>query len=415
MKKLALLLPSLFIFLASIACVTLEAGIERTPTPNIHLTGTVKALGTANANLATQIAAPTATPRPGAPTFSPSPSSSPVGTLEPVPVFTSLRFSTSNDVAVSDRFYPAGVNRIYAVWDYANMREGMSVQRIWTLNGAVYANRKETWDYARYGSDGTVRDVSIFDENIGIQAGEYTLDLYINGVLQDMGNDPYNQEISHFWVFPPEVRDPVASPNKTYTAFVRSAGQLVVEDPNGNTRELAVTQEISSLLWFPDERHILYEDRDRNAQIRPDQDWGISHKLWILDIVTGEQHVIGTTGEDFHSPVISPTGRFIAVLAGDTFQNNCLASPSLSIIELDSELRRQAVFTIKDFTGLPEGQPNTYGIYPIIGSAPGRWEDDDRLISGLYWICVAANNRPPDGMYLLNLTQMRAERVGDIP
>lgn len=407
------ILYSCLVLLTLSSCATLEVGVEITPQPDIQLTSTVSALSTENSRLATLIALPTPTKEIGTPTPTLSVTSVPTPT-QLSPNFKTLRFSTTPNTTDTQRFYIAGVPRIYSVWDYSNMSEGMTVKRVWTLNGESWIEKDEPWDFSKYGANGTMQGISIFDDNIGLQAGEYSLKLFVDGVLQDMGKDQNNLSLSNFWIFPPDISGSTVSPDKNYTAFVNRGGQLSVEDPSGKLRELDVVPEISSLSWFPDSRHILYTEADRSKQVSPTEDWGITHKLWVLDITNGEKHLIGTTGENFHSPLISPTARYIAVLSGSTFTQFCSASPSLEIMELDSEFRRKAIYTVNNFAGLAYADPAGYGIYPIDHNSPGRWEGDSKFVSGMWWICLSANQKP-DGLYLFDLAKMTAERVGDLP
>jgi hypothetical protein len=325
-----------------------------------------------------------------------------------------LRFAADPDAAAPQRFYVAGVNRVYAIWDYANMREGMAVKRVWTLNGRTWIEREDPWDTTQYGSNGTVKDVAVFEDNIGLQAGEYSLNLFIDGVRQTMGETEPSAESSTFWIFPPEVRDPVSSPDMRKTAYIRNGGRLFVEFPDGSAREMATTQEIASISWFPDNTNLLYAERDRSMQVVPTEDWGVTHKLWIINVETGERHILATSGENFHHPQISSDGRYVAVLIGNTFGEGCFYSPSLSIIELNEELRRANVFTIRDFTGIPYLEEVKGGIYPNDHTRPGVWEGRDKLLVSLWWLCLDTPDNP-DGTYLLDLGLLTAQRVGATP
>jgi len=293
------------------------------------------------------------------------------------------------------------------------MNEGLIIRRVWYLNGIEWIAREEPWDLTRYGSTGTIRDVSIFDEEIGLQAGEYALTIFIDGVPQDLGQGTTFQERASFWIFEPDIRAPIASPNKYYTAIVNRGGHLLIEDPNGKLSELVITQEISDLAWFPDNRHIVFSDRDRSKQVNEVENIGITHKLWVLDIDTGERHLIGTTDENYHSPLISPGGRYVAVLAGATYKEGCQASPTLAILELDAEFRRQAVYVIDDFSGFAYSEPGRYLIYPFDTTNPGNWDSETRLIIGLWWSCLDVSPIP-DGVYLLDLERKSARRIGDL-
>lgn len=405
-----------FLFLLTTAsCATFQIGIVQTPQPNLGLTGTVQALKTANAGLAAilSIPLPTNTPtpppseqtnEPSGPTITPTPSG---------PRFSSLRFATSPNAPVTRRFYVAGTPRIYAIWDYANMQDGMVVRREWLRDGQSWIVREDPWDMQKYGTSGTVRDIAIFDDNIGLQAGEYTLILSIDGIVQNVGDNIFIQEKGVFWIFAPEVREQVVSPNGNRIAYVRNGGRLIVEYDDGRVREMAIADEISSISWFPNNRHLIYAERDRTDQVSPTEDWGIAHKLWILDVETGERLLTSTSGENFHHPVISPNGRYIAALAGSTFNDRCFSSPSLVVVEFNEEMRRSSVYTVEDFEGIPFLGGDSSGAYPSAHNNPGTWEADDKLLASLWWLCLTTNGTP-NGTYLLDISDLRAEKVGGL-
>ena len=58
------------------------------------------------------------------------------------------------------------------------------VRRIWFRDEAIWHVREEAWGAER-GSQGTVRDVSVFDfEGDGLKPASYRLQLYVNDVFQ---------------------------------------------------------------------------------------------------------------------------------------------------------------------------------------------------------------------------------------
>jgi hypothetical protein len=412
---LALILS--FALLAGAGCTTLQVGIERTPAPDYELTAVVSSLVENNTRLKTEIARNLQNRRTPTPSPIPVQTNIPVTPVPPAPRFSALRFSTQPDSDDPRRFYVAGVPRICGIWDYANMRAGLIMRRVWYLNGQEWITREEPWDFDKYGAAGTIQDVCIFDENTGLQAGQYDLALLINGVPQDVGDGPSFQDRQTFWIFNPDVTGPVSSPDGSRSVFLRAGSRLVVDYPSGVERELVIAQEISSLDWFPDSRSLLYTERDRTKQVSPNQDIGISHKLWILDTETGERHLISAAGENFHNPQISPEGRYIAVLSGATVTTGCNFSPTLAIIQLDGEMNRQAVFRLSDFSGLPAVIGSSTGgpasnIFPTNTRNPGKWEDAQKFVTGLWWSCLNLENSPA-GLYLLNLANMEAGFAGN--
>lgn len=99
------------------------------------------------------------------------------------PVFSKLHFAAGPNTSAQTNF-AAGIPRVYAIWNYHNMGVSDVVKREWTLNGAVWLAREDTWDYFHYGPDGMVTDVSIYDFESGLPSGSYTMAVYLNGVKQ---------------------------------------------------------------------------------------------------------------------------------------------------------------------------------------------------------------------------------------
>jgi len=75
------------------------------------------------------------------------------------------------------------IYEVYIVWDYENMRPGLTVRRVWYFNNQHLRTVEDQWDYARYGAQGTVWDVRLQDSK-GIAPGVYRLELYLNNVRQ---------------------------------------------------------------------------------------------------------------------------------------------------------------------------------------------------------------------------------------
>jgi len=395
-----------FVFIVAMtSCSTVEVGIEKTNTPNVQLTEFISNLSTQNAILATQIAIPTL------PATATATNSIPLLTSPtlPPPMFSNLRFSPDPETMLARRFYVEGTPRIFSIWDYSGMQEGMIVRREWKRNDENWVTREEPWDYAKYGGDGTVQDIFVFDDEVGLEAGKYSLTLYIDGVSQDPTITSEMNESNTFWIFDSDITAPLASPDKSHTAFVRFGGNLFIEDPNGENREIAKVQEITDLAWFPDGRYLLYVERDRTKQLEPTTDKGVTHRIFNINIDTLEQNIIGTIGENFHSPLISPNGIYIAVLSGAQFRDGCTGSPNLAIIELDLEHRRQAIHQLNSFSGLEFPNDNTGTIILATADNSIVWQNDTHLLVNLTWLCKPPNSNP-DGHYILNMSTKTAER-----
>jgi hypothetical protein len=395
-----------FFSLALLTACTFQIGIEPPYAANFQLTATIEALSTGNARLIgvlssiqteiTNTPETTSTPRP----FT-------TATPTPVPpVFSNLRFSIHSEGEPTQSFFPAGTERIYAFWNYSNLRDGVLVRRVWSQEGRLLFVREEIWDTSRYGTEGTMIGVSIYNEDIGFPSGRYSLTLFIDGV--DQAEIAPSQRT--FWLVDPRLATPVESPDQSRKAVIQAAGRLFLEERGGALRLLDVFQEISHLSWFPNGERILVGERDRTFQSSLTEDTGISHKLWILDVETGERHLVGGIGENFHSPSLSPDGGYIAVLAGSTRVETCRASPTLVIMGLDEEFQRRSVFQIHDFSGLAPPEPPRYGIFPVVSRETFSWTAPESLEVELWWSCPPLDHPPSDGPYQFNLTNMTVER-----
>lgn len=65
------------------------------------------------------------------------------------------------------------------------MQAGDRIRRIWFRNEQIWLTREEYWNWDLYQASGSVRDISIFDnEGSGLEPGAYRLQLYVNDNLQ---------------------------------------------------------------------------------------------------------------------------------------------------------------------------------------------------------------------------------------
>ena len=393
------------VLVLSMGCGTFQVGVERTSVPDSSVPATIQALSTANAHLVEINAQTQYTPTAAGPSMTPfSPS-----TQSPTPAparFSNLHFALFPSAAASQSVYVAGTPRVYAVWDYVNMAPGMTVTRSWTLNGQDWISKEVTWD-AKYGANGTVTDVSVFDDEFGLQPGEYNLSISIIGQPPQNG---FGMASGRFWVVEPDIKYPVPSLDKARTAIVELGGRLSIEEPDGQIRELVSVPEISGLAWFPDGRHLIYVERDRSRQQYPDNDSQVTHKMWVLDVDTGSQHLIGASGENFSNPVISPDGKHVAVQSGNHQSQGCNRSPQLAVLSLDEDYYRISIQVIENFNGLTEPALPS-GSISINSDLPGRWLTDSVLQVDLAWSCLPSGRANPDGTYKLDLETMQAVRI----
>ncbi|PJF39142.1 MAG: hypothetical protein CUN55_15190, partial [Phototrophicales bacterium] len=96
------------------------------------------------------------------------------------PVLSNLRFATTANGTPATTF-AAGTQEIFAIFDYANIPLRAQMRRVWSRDGVVVAERTELWDFNKYGTSGTVRDISIYDRTNGLASGTWTVSVEIVG------------------------------------------------------------------------------------------------------------------------------------------------------------------------------------------------------------------------------------------
>ncbi len=105
-------------------------------------------------------------------------------TAVPPRISANIIFAESPDAASGARSFHAGVTRIYALLQYFNMSEQLLVRRDWYLDGKLWLSKSDRWSVAKYGRDGTLKDISIYDTQNGLPSGHYELRVFIDDVPQ---------------------------------------------------------------------------------------------------------------------------------------------------------------------------------------------------------------------------------------
>ncbi len=99
--------------------------------------------------------------------------------------FINLRFALTADGAGQNEF-PPGTQEVFAIWEYAGMLPTDTIRRIWFRDDQIWLTREEGWNWGEYGSEGTMGDISVYDnEGNGLPAATYRLQLYVNNKLQE--------------------------------------------------------------------------------------------------------------------------------------------------------------------------------------------------------------------------------------
>lgn len=340
---------------------------------------------------------PTSTLIPTVPPLLPSPTLAPTA-----PQFFNAKFKLDPNTPLYQNIFPAKTKRIYAVWEYRNMRDGMMVRRDWYYNNTLWISREEPWDYSKYGPSGTMRDISVYDLDAGLLSGSYRFELYIDAQPQPIFGGIYWPT---FTISPNEFRLQAISPDGSRIALVHNPTLLSVVDPNGNVQEMYEGTEIANLAWFPDSQHILFIDRDSSGQV-PGTNRGVRDDLWILDVINAgtyriyeSESTLGLVG----GFVISPDGGYAASTGGSGYGDACIVDLQIVFFRIAANFQSTEVMEQKQFEGLPSVPDST--VYPAEG---GVWRSNNEFAVPLKVAC------PPDeslaGEYVFEMSGMTATK-----
>ena len=303
--------------------------------------------------------------------------------------------------------FPVRTKQVFVLWTYQNMREGLLIKREWYLNGKPWLFREEPWDFAKYGDQGILRDISIFEfENeLGLPSGVYQLRVYIDGVLQPIGRFTKDQPEMwlNFEILPGEALTEVASPDRQWNAVVLNGNHLIVRDVHGNPVDLFDGREIPYFVWFPDSQHILFIDRDRSGQQDP-TNRGIRDDLWIVDIAARETSLLYESESALGVEAglaVSPNGGYVATSQGSGVGDACFVDLRLIFFTMGNDYRSATVLSQAQFSGLPSIPDST--VYP---GAAGSWQSTTEYMSPVKLTCVTDESLM--GEYVFDVVQLTA-------
>lgn len=304
----------------------------------------------------------------------------------------------------SQRMFPEGTQQIFAIWDYSNMNPQSVIRREWYRDTELILVQEDLWDYARYGSSGTIADITIHDFENGLKEGFYSLRLFING--QEQTFNALRDQAS-FRIVDVSLPQPLSSPDGRLTAFVSDPRSLIIQTQDNLQRNIFTGQEIAGFAWFPDSRNIIVSNRDRTKQELNGNPEGIRDELWIIDTTSGLRTRIATPEENFHIPLVSPDGHYIAAVSGTGRVNTCKSDLSIILIELDPYLTRIAVHNLTQFSGFPEINNSPFPVNSPVVPLPGTWLDASNIQVALKFPCTTGE---ADGVYTFNLESWQVER-----
>ncbi len=284
---------------------------------------------------------PVATISATAPPMSPTPTPVPPTTY---PVFYNARTASSPDDSTQSSSFPAGTKAVHAIWDYQNMRAGLLVRREWYWNDQLWLKREEAWDFGKYGANGTIRDVSIYDNDTGLNSGGYQLRLYIDNVLQPISpgvSSPVTEWITFNIgldnIDSDEFTAGYGSLDSQWGVEVYGQKRIVLKNVlTGTSTEIYRALEVPYVSWFEDSKHFLFVDRDRSEQKHP-MTLGIRDHLWIVDVPSGIMRRVYKSDTSFRGrwgPVPSKDGRYIASLEGSGWGDACFMDSRLIFLSL---------------------------------------------------------------------------------
>jgi len=366
---------------------------------NVQVLTPAPVVGSATLTATRQIASPVAT-------ISATAVPPPVGFTPTTsePIFYGAYASSDARSVVGQSAFPAGTKEVFAIWTYQNMHAGVMIKREWFLNGKPWLLREGPWDFAKYGEDGVVRDIFIYEDVFSLPPGVYQLKIYIDNVSQPIGRFTGDQPETwlNFEILPTESISESISPDQQWRAVVLGGHILILRDTNGTPMELFDGREIPYFAWFPNSQHILFIDRERSepagtmAAIRDD--------LWIVDILSQETRLVYESdtalgiGSGF---VISPYSNHIASTEGSGGGDACFVDTRLIFFETASDYRSVKVLKQEQFSGLPTLPDSS--VYP---TAVGQWEDEGQFEVPLSVTCTL--NKALPGSYVFNMTQLSA-------
>jgi len=317
-----------------------------------------------------------------------------------VPQFSNARFTVDVSANIYQNIFPARTRRVFAVWDYQNMRAGLMVRRDWYFNDVLWITRVEPWDFSKYGENGTIKDISVFDLDVGLGSGDHRLELYIDMQPQPIGGITWPS----FTISDAELEARVTSPNGQWVADADDPQKLLVRNTGRDVRQVFNGNEITNLAWLPDNQHIVFVDRDRSQQQVP-TNLGIRDDLWIIDILSGESHLLYQNTVAFGSFSFSPDGRYMASIEGSGFGDACFVDSRLIFFELASDFRIARLIKQDKFSGLSAVQDTV--VYPV---EEGTWQSETDYLVPLNGTC----NFDPNlvGTYLFDLSELNAQKTG---
>ena len=396
MKKISVFLL-IVSFIVSGCTFNVEVLTPESPTVENSTPGSQQLTPYATQNVFTPIATISATAVQASPTAVPPTT---------YPILYNARTSSSSNDADQKSSFPAGTKAVYALWDYQNMRQGLTVKREWYWNSQLWLTREEAWDFNKYGANGTVRDVSIYDNETGLNSGVYQLRLYIDNVLQPISpgiSSPVTQWIT-FDIGQEDASAAYGSWDSSWGVEVYGEKRIVLKNiSTGSITDVYTAREVPYVAWFNDSKHFLFVDRNRSDQ-KPGTTIGIQDTLWIVDVPSGAMHLLYKSDTSFGGrggPVPSPDGKYVASIEGSGFADACVVDSRMIFFELASDYRSVKAIRQQEFSGLPALDNGS--VYPV---EDGYWENPTSYVVTMDGTCNTGRGQL--GAYSFNMLNRTA-------
>jgi hypothetical protein len=317
--------------------------------------------------------------------------------------FFNARFTLDPATSLYQNIFPANTKRIYAVWQYRNMRAGLKVRRDWYYNNALWISHEEPWDFAKYGADGTMSHISVYELEDGLLPGDYRFELYIDSQPQPIFGGVYWPS---FKITVNEFSEQTISPNGSWIALVHEPALLSIVDPNGNVQDMFSGTEVVHLLWLADGKHLVFIDRDRSKQNAAGI--GILDDIWIIDVETSQASMLYKDNAAIMQPWLaspgSGSGYYLAGAEGSGLGDGCGIDARVVFFEISEDFQAGQRRVQGDFAGLSSAL--NASAYPI---GQGRWLSNWAYEVPLDFTC--GNDPTLKGTYVFELGNLGLEKV----
>jgi hypothetical protein len=86
--------------------------------------------------------------------------------------FSDLTFGAASD-GPAITYFPVGTTQVFARWNYANIPVESRLRREWYIDGKLFIQKEEAWNFTDWGSTGRLTHISIYDFTEGLTPGYY--------------------------------------------------------------------------------------------------------------------------------------------------------------------------------------------------------------------------------------------------